>query len=228
MAGGRGRTNPEMRRLSAADADAAAALYRAAGRDGAWAEEALVRRAAALGELAGCCRNNVLTVCAGTGAQRFPELYAAVRKTGLTGARARILLPPAGADADASFFQLLLALAGPHGGPVWLPVPVQSGSGMVQGCFEAGFALRAVRPLYRLRPHYLFESDGREMKKNMKCSIMIPIKDTLTLSRLLEDGMRGIGLRTTRGAASVCLTDVEKDVDRHETRDSGEIRPAGR
>lgn len=53
---------------------------------------------------------------------------------------------------------------------------------------------------------------------------MIPVSDTLTLSRLLEEGLCGVSLRGLPGGPAVCLTDEEKGVRRNETGDFGALR----
>ena len=218
-----------VRRLTRKDANAAAALYRAAGRDTAWADGRGIAAACARGLLCGGFAPG-LTLCGGLcGAGLFPALREAAEKTQLLPRGARLLLPPAGAPDDGGlFFQILVAKAAAHGGPVWMPVPVRTGGAMLENCFAAGFVLRAVRPLHELRPHYFFECGGLEVKTAPECSIMVPVSDTLTLSRLLEDGLRGVGLRALQGGPAVCLTDEEKGVRQDESGNSGELCAAGR
>ena len=68
---------------------------------------------------------------------------------------------------------------------------------------QAGFALRAMRPLYELRAHYLFcpraqNACGGAAAQNVQnaCEpcIMVPIEDSLRLSRLLAVGYTGTAL----------------------------------
>lgn len=198
------------RRLTSRDVPEALALYRAAGRDGAWADEDSLARACTAGQLYGVFSGG-LHLCGGVyRAPLFPDLRAAVDKTLLVPRGCRLLLPPAGTSVRGaeSFLELLLARAAGER-PVWLPVPVRTGTPLLRACFGAGFTLRAIRPLHRLRPHYFFESCGGEVKMLPEYSIMIPVSDTLTLSRLLENGMRGVGLRAARGGPAVCLAEDE-------------------
>lgn len=195
-----------MRRLTPEDAARAAALYRAAGRDSGWMSECGAAAACTDGAMyGGFSGDGRMTLCGGLCRRKdFPALYAAVRKTRLASGDDAVLLPPAG-RVLAPFLQLLLARASEAGGQVWLPVPVKTGGGALPACFAAGFSLRAIRPLDELRPHYLFTCSDGPMKSARECDIMIPVSDTLTLSRLLECGMRGEGVCVAGGVPSVCL-----------------------
>ena len=84
------------RRLTSRDVPEALALYRAAGRDGAWADEDSLARACTAGQLYGVFSGG-LRLCGGVcRAPLFPDLRAAVDKTLLVPRGCRLLLPPAG------------------------------------------------------------------------------------------------------------------------------------
>lgn len=221
------------RRLLAGDAGEALRLYAAGGRDAAWAVPAALARAELWGGFAGA----ELVLCAGLALCSAPfSLGEAMGKTGLAASADTLLLPPAAAPCGAlylpEFLRMLTARALQTARPsaaLFALLGVKSGTPLTAAYFEAGFALRAMRPLYELRAHYLFcpraqNACGGAAAQNVQnaCEpcIMVPIEDSLRLSRLLAVGYTGTAL-----AGGQVRLEREESAD--EGRDSGELCAAG-
>lgn len=139
---------------------------------------------------------------------------AALRKTGFAPQGAQLVLPPAGAAPCAGAPLLLRTLqqrarqraeieVGAKA-PADVPdtfclavLPVKTGAPLLPAYFAAGFALRAMRPLAWLRPHYLFLPAAvcGSSQTLPGRSIMVAVENSLLLSRLLAEGWMGVGMR---------------------------------
>lgn len=184
-----------VRRLLRQDVAMAAGLYAGLGRDGAWAGSGALEEILRYGELWGGFRTQGLSICGGLCPASAPVPMAmAATATQLLPHGALLVLPPAGSSDDMRrFTEILLARAVQRqdgGVPVAL-VSVKNGTGFVAGCLGAGLQLAAVRPLVSLRPHYIFLPPDN-VQSEAKESIMVSVGDTLRLSRLLEEGFRGV------------------------------------
>lgn len=169
-----------VRRLVPDEAAQIAALYRAAGRDGAWCGEDTVRALFEQGAVWwGGFADGALALCAACVAAAADTPQAAA----LRGALAQetgclpcppeyFLLPPAiSRQGEALAGELLPLLAdglfSPANGAVrpkeneaaqtlLAALPVKASAPVLAAYFAAGFAAVRMRPLVSLRPHYLF------------------------------------------------------------------------
>lgn len=183
-----------VRRLLRQDLGAAQGLYASLEADGAWAQDGGLEQMLRHGELWGGFRAGGMSICSGLCPVDAPvALTLAAKATDLLPARALLVLPPAGSSGDMRrFTEILLARAGQRFDSVPAAlVSVKNGSGFVAGCFAAQLQMVGVRPLVALRPHYIFLPCDR-VQNDAKESIIIPIGDTLQLSRLLAEGWRGV------------------------------------
>lgn len=206
-----------VRRLCLADAPKALGLYAAQGRDSVWTAaqtpETLLENATLWGGFLG----HDLCLCGGICSAAAPlPICDAMRKTNLVPADCTLFLPPAatadGAPYLAHFLQILLAqrlqeTTDVHSNGLAAVLPVKTGMPLAGAFFAAGFTLSAVRPLFQLRPHYVFlQTDYLHVSVQSAPphSIMIPLEDTLSLSRMLEEGCAGTGL--LHGSVLLCQT----------------------
>ncbi len=194
-------------------------LYRALGRDGAWAldEEACpLPVLAGGGQVWGAFAEDgtpgavCAVVSAGSALPQARAMAAGLRGLAAPGrpfpGRA-VALPAAwrpGPAGEKALRALAAALAG-HG--LWgaLAVkPVLAGPQPLAAALAGGLTLRRIRPLCSLRPHYLLGPaagpgtlDGHR--------IILMYEDTRALGRLLEDGWQGVECRKARGGTELVL-----------------------
>ena len=109
----------------------------------------------------------------------------ALMKTRLFKAKENIILPCAG-ECDKYIGESMFSLDADGAA-----IPVKSGEKWLKYAFDAGYVLVAMRPLFELRPNYIFR---RLCKDDKKVCDKISIDDTLTLSRALENGFAGVSL----------------------------------
>lgn len=190
------------RRLVLMDLGDILALYRAGGRDGAWADAATLTALFSEGEWWGGFADGSLRICCASVPARADTPVAAALRGALCGTQLpdRFLLPPAascGAGPCAAFLKLLEHRLWPQGRTPWhgpvAAVPVKTGSELLCGYLRAGFILTAMRPLVSLRPHYLLAAPGA-LACGACCdgrTVQLPLADTLAVSRLLEQGFFG-------------------------------------
>ncbi|MEG1069150.1 MAG: hypothetical protein RSE27_03000 [Ruthenibacterium sp.] len=196
------------RRLLKQDISALRALCDVGGRDYSWTRaeslQALFADAKFWGVFYGdvlCCAGGICSI------SHTQVLCDALRRTALVPQNAEVILPPIFADgsvlplADA-FLTFLTAQAAPDAAFFCL-VPVKSGTALLSSVFAAGFVLTALRPLYELRPHYIFVLQS--VKKIEKRSIIVAQTDTWTLSFLLENGLTGIATGVQGGVSILYL-----------------------
>lgn len=225
-----------VRALWPGEADRAAALYRALGRDGAWGADEeecpLAELAGGGGVLGAFLPGGALgAVCPVTGpGSALPQARAlAAGLRGLPDAPAGpVALPaaflpgPAGCAALAALARALAAKG------LWGALAVKpclAAPGALAAMLDGGLALRRVRPLCALRPHYLFSPAAPGLDGDR---IIIVYTDTLALSRRLEDGLWGVGRRGTGGAMALALAPGpartgKGEGSREQDRDSGRL-----
>lgn len=211
-----------VRRLVLMDLAAICALYGACGRDAAWGTRETLAALFGEGEWWGGFLGGELAVCCACVPARAATPQAAALRGALAPARlpARFLLPPAATPEGCALAASFLALLGVR---LWPPctapekrlaaaVPVKTGNLMLNGFLEAGFSLFLMRPLAALRPHYLLTPPGlrqlvpKTPEGGTVRRVHIPLADTLAVSRLLEQGFRGITLdNSTGGQPTLCL-----------------------
>ncbi|MEG1074063.1 MAG: hypothetical protein RR867_04480 [Ruthenibacterium sp.] len=183
---------PVLRRILKQDLPALYALYQKGGRDFAWASVENLQMLFCGGRMWGIFCGDLL--CVGGGicdAALAMPLCDAFRLTGLVPPHATLLLPPfflCAEEMAADFFNFLAAQVSADT-PLFCLIPVKSGKNCLVPLLSARFVLTALRPLYELRPHYIFTLQA--VKKLAKRSIIVTQTDTWTLSYLLENGYRG-------------------------------------
>lgn len=170
------------------DRTQALALYEQLGRDGAWAAREAVDGFVGTADF-----------CTAW-AQDGPQARAMRRELDVL-CPPRFLLPAAFAPGRAGAGTVLLrALDGAAAA-----LAVKPGAPALEPFFNAGYVLRRIRPLYALRPHYLFARPG--MQSAGKCCIMIPVNDTYAIARRLENGFWGVGVHRQAGQLLLCLAE---------------------
>lgn len=166
----------------------ALALYETLGRDGLWAAAEDVENFVGTAEFC--------TAWAGQG----PQAQAMRRELDAL-CPPRFLLPAAFAPGRAGAGATVLRALG--GGAAALAV--KPGAQALEPFFAAGYLLRRIRPLFALRPHYLFLLPGVQTAE--KCRIMIPVSDTHEIALRLENGFVGVGVHRQAGQLLLCLAE---------------------
>lgn len=182
------------RRLVRQDLPGALALYAGMGRDGAWACAPALEALLRTGEVWGGFADGELVFCCALARPTDACAQAQALAQAAPGYAMQLLSPafaPGHVPSAARFFTLLRARLWQLGIPDAQAVaclPVKTGAPLLAGMFAAHFVLTAVRPLYELRPHYLFRllPEGIPAPENGR--VLLPVGDTLSISRLLEHG----------------------------------------
>ena len=179
-----------VRRLLRQDMAQVLALYRCAPRDGAWvfaqSPDILLAHASIWGGFWG----DTLCICGGVCSLSAPlPLAAALCGTQLCLPQA-VVLPLAASPQGLAFAPAFLA-AFPLQKACAL-LPIKSGAPLAKHYFDAHYNLLAIRPLFELRPHYIFVQT--QVKNPEKESIIVSLSETYSLAKLLEQGYLGTAL----------------------------------
>lgn len=195
--------------LTRADMPSICALYEHAGRDGAWCTAEACAAVFDSGCWQGVFLDGALRLCLACVSADAPLGQARALRAAHPPAAlpSRFLLPPALCggcrDSAAALVAAALGAAEPDGALAC--VPVRTGTALLDGFLRAGFAAVCVRPLERLRPHYLLLPRG-SLPRRAAHTVRLPLADTLAVSRLLEQGFCLTALRRAEnGAPLACL-----------------------
>ncbi len=183
------------RRVLPHDLAAVLAFYTRAGREYSFADAATLHSLWQSGELWACFDGAAIAALGGfvrLDAQN--RLCDAVQKTAFLPHQTLLLLPPvfaegfpaAGRFCDWCRQRAMQYLNVHGGGGLAALVPVKSGGTLLPLYFAMRLQLVAMRPLDNLRPYFIFLSAGLDICADD--SIIVPISDTFTLSKLLETG----------------------------------------
>lgn len=186
-----------VRRLVSCDAACILQCYAAQQRDAAWLDAQTLRTVMAHGEYWGAFCAGRLVLCGGVCAADAPiSLLTALQKTRLVPPKAAVILPLGGecvsAERTAYFLEVLLTRAALCFAkrPLVALAPVKTGSALLASYFPDGFILTAMRPLYALRPHYIFMYKAVQLHE--KTCIIVNATDSYALSKQLEHGWEGV------------------------------------
>lgn len=203
-----------VRRLVLMDLDAIVSLFDACGRDYAWAERETIISLFSSGDFWGGFLEDELVICCACIPPDAPLHQAEMMRRALGSPLPdRFLLPACftekGAAFAAQFFSSVCrcALTDPETGRslcVCAAVPVKSGTPILSGLFTAGFSAIRIRPLAALRPHYLMQFPRTANHGAKPLCLHIPVSDSYTVCRLLEQGCRAEAMQYEERSFGLC------------------------
>ena len=178
-----------VRRLLKNEISSAYKIYAEAGRDYRFASEEQLLKIYENGVIWGAFEGGALDACTAVCRADSPaDICTAAMKTRLFLPENTLMLPCAG-GCDENILSSIFSCAALDADS--LLIPVKSASNQLSSAFDAGFSLVAMRPLFELRPHYIFKRKSLDFKSP---SVKMNIADTLSLSRALENGFTGVSL----------------------------------
>ncbi len=195
-----------VRRLVLMDLDSILALFHSCGRDFSWCTRETAVSLFSAGDFWGGFLGDKLVICCACVSPDAAPAPIQTMQNSLCGLlpSQRLLLPAAftraGCAFAAPFFSQLCrcALTDPRTKrPLHTAaaVPVKTGTPVLSGLFDAGFAAVRMRPLDALRPHYLLEFPRTAFHGARPLCLHVPVSDSYTICRLLETGWRAYDLR---------------------------------
>ncbi|MEG0877296.1 MAG: hypothetical protein RSF00_01350 [Oscillospiraceae bacterium] len=195
------------RRLLTSDISSAADFYGEFGKDYSFASPPQLSCILKNGELWGCFNGGTLAAVCGFLPLNSPcAVCRSASDTRLLRKDTVLLLPPCSV-ADFMgleyFYRWCAARAEKPQIPLCALLPVKSGYSHLPMMFRSQLQLVAIRPLFELRPYYIF------LEKNMKLSnnnsIMVPVSDTFKVSQMLETGFFSANIFDDNSQMLFCL-----------------------
>lgn len=182
------------RQLVRQDLPAVQALYAEMGRDGVWADIKTLETILKYGELWGGFYGEVLSFCCAITSSDIPCAQGQALSAMAPRYSMQLLNPaflPVAQNGAARFFTLMrarLCQLNIQEKDIVACLPVKTGAPLLAGLFASHFVVTAMRPLYQLRAHYLFRLMPDFVASSGNGRVLLPLEDTLSVSRLLEHG----------------------------------------